>query len=90
MHTTLDTKSTQHVVISMCVWLVGVGHGHVSAIIILLCYCTHLIPTLSLVLFLVLVHYCTTTSCMCRYTVHVLMRKTGNCFMHQSLQLLQI
>ena len=55
MHTTLDTISMQHVVISMWVWLVGVRHGHVWAKITLLCYCTHLIPTLSLVLFLVLV-----------------------------------
>ena len=72
MHTTLDTKSTQHVVMSMWVWLVGVGHGYVSAKITLLCYCTHSSPPYpyfyaifgSACLKLHIVQ-CTTTSCMC-------------------------
>ena len=70
---------------SMWVLLVGVGQCHMSAIIALLCYCTHPHPYLISGAFLVLVLIIVQLHVVCVCTVDVLMRKTGNCFMHQSL-----
>ena len=61
----------------MWVWPVGVGQGHVSvAIISLLCYCTHPIPTLIIpgAILSVLVLSCIIVQLhiLCVHTVHVL------------------
>ena len=69
LYTTLKYTACR---MSMWVWLVGVGQGHVSAIISLLCYCTHPIPTLSLAWCYFVsacskLHNCTIAHFMCTY-----------------------